>query len=161
MKKIIMLLMAAILLAACSEKPKENAEEVSNPVEDATGSVNEDEVEAEPEAEEEPEQAVDKEYSLEDVVNHFEKQGFEVGEKTFKAAEMIGAADGFGIELDGEQIELYSYDADSPALQEIQDNGSYNMDGFVLPAIPNGTVVLMRYDGHPEKDKVIETFNNF
>src|SRR5690625_1884480 len=44
---------------------------------------------------------------LDDVVAHFENDGFEIGEKTEKVAEMVGATDGFGIALDGTDIELY------------------------------------------------------
>ncbi len=74
---------------------------------------------------------------------------------------MVGAVEGFGIEINGSEIELYLYETDSPDLEEIKTEGEYDMEGFTLPAEYNGNIVLMGHDDHPEADEIVETFKNY
>ena len=47
--------------------------------------------------------------TLANVVKHFKSNGLETGEVIGKAYDMVGAVEGFGIIVDGEQIESISY----------------------------------------------------
>lgn len=105
--------------------------------------------------------------TLDDVVEHFRGQGLAIGEKIFKVYDMIGAIDGFGIEVEGEEIELYMFDpaaADSETLEQLESaktKGQMSMSGFVFPVTMNGNIMLTRYDEHSEKERIIEAFKKF
>lgn len=155
MKKVIFTVMLVMILGACSDdgndsNKNDNVNESSeNTQQENTNNApnnNEDTVSEDP---------------LDDVVAHFENDGFEIGEKTEKVAEMVGATDGFGIALDGTDIELYLYDDDSEDLEEIKENNEYDMDGFVFPALANGNIVIINYDEHPDEDDVVDAFNGY
>ena len=78
--------------------------------------------------------------TLANVVKHFKSNGLETGEVIGKAYDMVGAVEGFGIIVDGEQIELYRIDPKT-ATEETKQNlesarsiGVYNMSGFSFPS---------------------------
>ena len=152
MRKILIGLVAFLLLVACGEK-------------ETTTEVKEPQVKQEEPKKEEVKQEQSK--SLSGIVNHFKDNGFIVGDVHTKAFEMLGAVDGFGIDVDGEQIEFYLFDrtsANEETLKNLEDAevlGKINMSGFSIPAKINEDIILLRYDEHPNKDKVIETFNNY
>jgi hypothetical protein len=116
---------------------------------------------------EKKEEPVVKEKSLSDVVTYFKSQGYQVGEVSTKAFQMLGAKDGFGITINGKPIELYQFDPNSTNadaqknLKDAQTIGKVSMSGFSIPVISNGDFVLMHYSDHPDKDKIIETFKSF
>ncbi len=116
---------------------------------------------AETEEEVKPVAQADVTNQLDALVGYFESNGYTIGEKTVKAYEMVEAVDGFGIEVNGENVEFYLYKPDSEALKGIQSTGSYDMDGFVIPSLANGNIVMMAHDRHGEKDKIVETFNSY
>ncbi|MFS1519693.1 hypothetical protein V1503_25025, partial [Bacillus sp. SCS-151] len=104
---------------------------------------------------------------LPELVEHFRSQGFEMGEVTKKAYEMLGAVDGFGVEANGTQIEFYEYDIEN-ATEETKANldngrssGTMSMDGFSFSVVVNGDFILINHDEHPEQDKIVEAFNSF
>lgn len=151
---VFLLLLTATLmvLSACGA-----GDEETEPIEDASEQESED-----------TSTGTDKQVSeetsgkgLDSVVSHFEENGFTIGEEQEKVAEMIGATDGFGIELDESQVEFYIYADDSSDLADIKENGEYDMEGFVMQAIANGNIVLMGHDEHPDEDKIVEVFNSY
>ncbi len=105
--------------------------------------------------------------TLTDVVRYFKEQGLEVGEIVTKAFSMMGAVDGFGIYIEGEQIELYLFDpetADDETLRNLQDAqsiGKFSAFGFSFPVVMNGDIMLTRYDEHTQKDRIIKIFKQF
>ena len=46
-------------------------------------------------------------------------------------------------------------------LESARSLGVYSMSGMSFPVVVNGDVILARLDEHPEKDKIIEIFNNY
>jgi peptide subunit release factor RF-3 len=165
MRKLILLfgISLVLVLAACGND-ETSANEEENQVEESGEQMQNEPVEDnqnEENQESEENEASESADLLADVLNHFESNGFTVGEKTLKAFEMVGAVDGFGIELDGENVEFYLYESDSEDLEEMKTTGQYNMDGFVINAQVNGNVALMGYEEHPEADKIVEVFNSF
>lgn len=122
-------------------------------------SVNKDEVKQETN--------IPKEKGLADVVQYFKSQGFKVGEVKTKAFDMLGAIDGFGIDVDGEQIELYIFDPNKANdetkknLDDAEKIGKFSAFGMSIPVIKNGNIILMRYSEHSNKEKIIQTFKNF
>lgn len=116
---------------------------------------------------EQPVQTGTEKSRLTNVVDHFRSQGLSVGKITPKAYEMLGAIDGFGIEVEGEQIELYLFDlatADEDTLKQLDSArtfGKMSMSGITFPVIMNDGITLTRFDEHDEKDKIIEIFKIF
>ncbi len=103
---------------------------------------------------------------LGDMVEFFKSNGFTIGEKTEKMAAIIGAKAGFGIQLNGKNVEIYEYDAESKDeltvnILETARDGYIDMSGFTLKCVLNGNLILAGYDEHPDKDKIVETFKNF
>lgn len=97
---------------------------------------------------------------LEELINHLRNAGFEIGEYSVKHYEMIGATAGFGLEVGGQEIELYYYD---PAKTE-----QTVLDGLKDLHKPEGAmaVVINGYHQmvvalHPEQEKLIQTFMDF
>ena len=147
---------------ASNDQQAEDKEKITENVEDSSkedkSKQDENKENKQDEGKQEDEKKTD---PLSDVVAYFESNGFTIGEKTAKAYEMVGAVDGFGIELNGANVEFYLYEPDSVDLKTIQEKAQYNMEGFVFPAIANGNIVLMGHDEHPDKDKIEELFKNY
>lgn len=105
-------------------------------------------------------------YSLNDIVENFKTNGLEIGEKSEKIFALIGAKDGYSIQLNGEKVELYEYDPDSKedltkTSLKTAEEGYIDMVGTKVNVILNGNIVLAGYDDHPDKDKIIELFKNY
>lgn len=100
------------------------------------------------------------------LVEYFKESGFTVGAKSNKMAALIGAKGGFGIELNGKQVEFYEYDLDSTeeltvtSLRTAKD-GYIDMLGMKIKVVLNGNLLLVVYDSHPDKDKIVELFKNY
>ena len=104
---------------------------------------------------------------LASVLEYFQEKGFKIGKKSSKAFDMIGAANGFGVEINGHEIELYQYDLNKASeetkknLESVKANGMMSMDGFSFPAILNGNILLVKYDEHPDGDKIAAAFKSY
>ncbi|HLR04138.1 MAG TPA: hypothetical protein VK111_15440 [Virgibacillus sp.] len=178
MKKIALIFstLLIVFLVACggddsnrnkseSHTANETADESSEDSDNQ--SENEDEPEQvndknENESEEENNSTDNEDETLDDIVQHFDDSGFDIGDKTEKFPEMIGASEGFGIEIDGEDIEFYEYKSDSDDLENIQSNGEVEMEDFgSLPALANGNLVMINHDEHSEENEIIEVFESF
>jgi len=117
------------------------------------------------------ENSKEKEHTSEDplaaVLKYFEEHGLVIGDKTGKAFDMLGAVNGFGVEVNGQNIELYLYDLEKAddstleSLESVKANGMMTMSGFSFSAKINGNLLLTAYDEHPDKDKIVELFSNF
>jgi hypothetical protein len=111
-------------------------------------------------------QAETPKYALADIVENFKTNGVTIGEKSDKMFALIGAKDGYSIQLNGEKVELYEYDPDSKAkltktnLKTAKD-GYIDMVGTKINVTLNGNIVLANYDDHPDKDKLVELFKNY
>lgn len=111
---------------------------------------------------------------LEALVEYFKASGLEVGERSMKAYSMMGAVAGFGLEVEGAEVELYIFDSET-AEAELVDNlkearetnvflfAAMNME---MPVVMNGDIMLTGLEvgeiyQHPAKDLVVEVFSNF
>jgi len=105
--------------------------------------------------------------TLADVLKYFQDNGLETGEVIGKAYDMMGAVEGFGIIVNGEQIELYRIDLKTASeetkqnLESARSLGVYNMSGMSFPVVVNGNIILTRLSEHPEGDKIVEIFKNY
>lgn len=105
-------------------------------------------------------------YALADIIENFKTNGLTIGEKSDKIFQLIGAKDGYAIEINGEKVELYEFDPDSKAeitktnLKTAKE-GYMDMVGSKANVILNGNIALIGYDDHPDKDKIVEIFKNY
>ncbi|GAH29557.1 unnamed protein product [marine sediment metagenome] len=110
---------------------------------------------------------MEKKSGLAIVIEKFEEK-FDVGDRKMKAFGMIGAEDGFGLIVEGEEIELYKFDPDSDDektrenIKSAKTTGTMKMEGFSFPVIYNESidVALTRYDEHPKRDEIVEVFKS-
>ncbi len=119
-------------------------------------------------------QAVRPEGPLAEVLDHFQDHGLEVGELSPKAYEMMGASSGFGVEVEGHDVELYRFDPDVVAdeslanFENARETGLFRYPGsdmdipvyvradILMTGLEFGTIVI-----HPERDLVVEVFEQF
>lgn len=111
-----------------------------------------------------------KEVSIESFKKKLIDNGLEITEETTKAGSMIGAKEkGYGYEINGKFIEIYQYDLNS--IEELTKNniklaqteGKITMPAFnniEYKAVYNKGLVLINYEEHPNKDKILEIFNS-
>jgi hypothetical protein len=107
----------------------------------------------------------------EESIDHFDKN-FNVGKKSLKAFEMVGAVEGFGLFVDKEEIEIYLYDptSDKPLTQnnikKAKIEGTMVVEGFEnFPPFPviyneNINVVLFGYDEHSNGNEIVKVFKS-
>lgn len=155
MKKILTILtlgLALFLVGCSSNKPEEIKPVVSAPVE--------------AEAEEETKVEEVKKDPLDALKEEFKNKGFEVGENEIIAFEMMGATNGNKYKINGELIEVYTYDESKLTTEgkkqfEQAKNGSISMSGFNIEVSYINGFVLTRLSEHKDKDKIIEVVKNF
>lgn len=92
------------------------------------------------------------------LVDHFKKAGLKIGEYHPKLYEMAGASAGFGLEVEGDDIEIYYFDpakTDEETINRLKE--SHKPEG---PSVLNGDYQLFIIM-HPEQEKIIEVFMSF
>ena len=97
---------------------------------------------------------------LERMVNHFRDAGLQIGEYTEKSYEMIGASAGFGLEVEGGDIELYYYDPNQTDAEVLNNLENKHNPDATFAIVINGNYELA-LALHPEQEKVIEVFESF
>ncbi len=112
---------------------------------------------------------------LDDLVDYLAEHGLEIGERTMKAYGMLDAVAGFGLMVEGDEIELYLFDPETAGettleyLYEARETGKFifeEMGGMEIPVVINGYIMLTGLEygtvyQHPEKDLIVEIFNSF
>ncbi len=106
------------------------------------------------------------------LVEYFKDQGLEVGERSPRFYDMMGAVAGFGLDIMGEEVELYLFDPETAApdvlksLQQVQETGKFDIMGFPMPAVVNGNILMTGLEfgtiyQHPAKEEIVEIFMNY
>ena len=111
---------------------------------------------------------------LNELVEFLGAEGFAIGERSMKGYSMMGAVAGFGVEVEGNEIELYLYDretADSALLENLEqaeETGEFFMETFNMniPAYINGDIMMTGLEfgsfyTHPARDEIVEAFMRF
>ncbi|BDR80712.1 hypothetical protein N072000002_09680 [Clostridium tetani] len=96
----------------------------------------------------------------------YEEVGFKVSENEPVAFQMVGASNGYKFKVDDELIEIYEYDMknlneDGKKYVEQAKKGQISILGFNVPVKLKNNLMLIRYDEHSKKDKILEVFNNY
>lgn len=107
--------------------------------------------------------------TIDNFIEKLEDADMKVTDKINKSAQMIGATEGYGLEIDGGYVEVYSYDIDSTNeltksnIKSAKEKEIVTMPGFgnmELKAKYNKGLVLVNFEEHPDSDKILEVFNN-
>lgn len=154
-KKVLSLILSvgmSVSLVACGSK------------EEAPKEVNSKQVETQPAQQANTNEV--KKNKLDSLKEEFKKAGFEVGENQTIAFEIINATNGYKFTLNGQLIEIYEYDQsklseEGKKTTEQAKKGSISMSGFNVPVKYKDGIMLIRYDEHKDKDKILEVFNSF
>ena len=103
---------------------------------------------------------------LDKLKKSFADAGFKVGENKDLVYAMLGASNGYKFDVNGNLIEIYYYD--SKNLKEEQKKfynqaktGNVDMGGYNVSVVFKNDLMIVRTDKHPDKDKILEVFNNF
>lgn len=106
--------------------------------------------------------------TIETFRNALKENNLEITNETSKAAGMIGASKGYGLEINGESIEIYEFDENSTDeltvknIKSAKEEGDVTMPSFnnyTMKAKYNKGLVLTNYEEHPDRDKIISIFN--
>ncbi|WP_059170509.1 hypothetical protein [Bacillus sp. FJAT-27445] len=151
----ILLLLALTTLTSCSKE--EGIEAKQKTKEAVTENVKQDPAKSEP-VKSDP---MIKSEGLAELISYFKSSGFTIGEVKEKAFEMLGAKDGFGIEINGHEVEFYEFDVNAENLKEAESKGTVSMDQISFPVLLNGSIILVHAQYHPDKESLINTFNNY
>ncbi len=111
---------------------------------------------------------------LADLLVHFESAGLEIGELSPKAYSMLGAAAGFGVEVDEEFFEVYWFDpvTTTPEIQQhleqAKETGMMYFPAlqWEIPGMVRGDILLTALEYgtfwvHPRKDDIEAAFAVF
>lgn len=103
---------------------------------------------------------------LDNLKKELVNSGLAIGENQMLAFSMVGATNGYKFDVNGKSIEIYYYDVKNLSKEQKQfydqaQNGSMSVNGFNFPVVFKNNLVLVIPDGHPQKDKILEVFNNF
>ena len=127
----------------------------------------------EPEMKEDIDTKKEVETTLRELVEYFRSSDLEIGETTPKAFAMIGAVDGLGLEVAGDEIELYLFDPEkldtetAKHLEKARTSGWFWFEemNMEIPVVMKGNIMLTGLEFkevyvHPAKDKIIEVFES-
>lgn len=102
--------------------------------------------------------------TIENLVGQWKSAGLSVG-NIRPTADPLGAMRAGEVDVDGKPVIVYQFDPLNPAQLKARDkikaDGTVVIDGRKTPALVNGPFVLARYEGHPDQNVLVETFQAF
>lgn len=109
-----------------------------------------------------------KEITIEDFKNALEQKGLKITNTTTKLGSLIGAIEGYGYTINNETIEIYKFDVNSNDnltvnnIKSAKEKEIITMPDFnnmTFKAKYNKGFVIINFEQHPSKDKILEAFN--
>lgn len=106
-----------------------------------------------------------KDVTIDSIKQSFVDAGMTVGENKEVMYQMIGANNGIKFDINDDIVELYFYD-DKNLLENGKKyvkqakEGEVSLMGGNVPVLYKDGFMLLNYDDHKDKDKIVETFNN-
>ncbi|MFR1708913.1 MAG: hypothetical protein ACLSV2_08435 [Clostridium sp.] len=107
-----------------------------------------------------------KDVTIDSIKQSFADAGMTVGENKEVMFQMIGANNGVKFDINEETVELYYYDSknlsdDGKEYVKQAKEGSVSILGMSSkPALYKDGFMLINYENHKDKDKIVETFNS-
>ncbi|KOA90880.1 hypothetical protein [Clostridium botulinum] len=103
---------------------------------------------------------------LDGLKETFKNSGFKVGENEELAYAMLNATNGYKFKLNDKEIEIYEYDMkklneEGKKIVNQAKKGSISFSGLNIPVKFKNGLMIVRYDEHKDKDKILEIFNSY
>lgn len=103
---------------------------------------------------------------LDNLKKAFADAGLTVGENKELAYSMLGATNGYKFDVNGSPIEIYYYysknlNEDQKKFYDQAQKGRIDMGGINVAVVFKNDLAMTRIDEHPDKDKLLQVFNNF
>ena len=114
-------------------------------------------------------ESINKETSIKEFKDKLQTNGLTISEEIQKSATLIGAEEGYGYIIDDVSIEIYRFDENSSDdLTKSNIKSAKNEEKITMPTFNNmemkvkynNGLCLVNYENHPNKDKILEIFNN-
>lgn len=103
--------------------------------------------------------------TINDLISYFKQNGLKVDNVDVMMFQIIGASDGKRMNINNTEIEVYKFDSDDKGqqtiLNDIEKTGTINVLNMKEPAIINGSFIIISYEDHPDKQKIIQLFKKF
>lgn len=100
-----------------------------------------------------------------DVIKHFESNGVHVKSVNPLTTIQVKAAAAFAFTIGDRQVGVYKYDSNNEKhkekLKRVDETGVFYVVGIRYKAIRNGSYILIDFENHPQKEKIVETFKTF
>ena len=100
-----------------------------------------------------------------DMIRHFASRGIKIETVEPLMYSLAQAETGFCFKINGRQIGVYKYNTERKKqkwrYQLIKDSGVLYINGVKFKAIINGSFVMIDYESHPDKEKIIKAFKSF
>lgn len=100
-----------------------------------------------------------------DMIRHFASRGIKIETVEPLMYSLAQAETGFCFKINGRQIGVYKYNTERKKqkwrYQLIKDSGVLYINGVKFKAMINGSFVMIDYDTHPDKEKIIKAFKSF
>ena len=100
-----------------------------------------------------------------DMIRHFASQGIKIETVEPVRYDLAQAESGFCFKINGRQIGVYKYNTERKKqkwrYQLVKDSGVLYINGVKFKAMINGSFVMIDYESHPDKEKIIKAFKSF
>ena len=94
-----------------------------------------------------------------DYLNVLENDGMSIGEKNPKLFHMIQAVDGYGVEINGDTIEIYKFDTTITSGRDAIEKWKH--DGIMgRPVVVRKNLMLFVDKKHEDWNFILENFNS-
>lgn len=110
-------------------------------------------------------QSANNDKTLDDLISYLKKKGLRVGEPETQFYQLIGANNGYAIDVNGKTVEIYKYDLDvskqKKIINEARKTGKMIAMDMSMPVENNGSFILVFVKKHPDKEKIKNIFKEF
>lgn len=100
-----------------------------------------------------------------DLIHHFASKGIKIETVEPLMYSLAQAETGFCFKIHGRQVGIYKYNTARKKqkwrYQLIKDSGVLYINGTKFKAMINGSFVMIDYDTHPDREKIINAFKSF
>lgn len=98
--------------------------------------------------------------TIDGLVQHFTASGLDVGERSEKFYSLIGAENGFGVEIGGEEVEVYQFNLSITSGREMLE--TLQRDGFMGGAVQvQDNLVMFESKQHPQWSEILTAFQSY
>ncbi|WP_454053312.1 hypothetical protein [Clostridium sp. Marseille-Q7071] len=106
-----------------------------------------------------------KDVTIDSIKQSFADAGMTIGENKEVMYQMIGANNGIKFDINDDTVELYFYDSknlleNGKEYTKQAKEGEVSLMGKNMQVLYKDGFMLLNYDDHKDKDKIVETFNN-